>query len=551
MKSKLLDSAPEEAFDRFTQLAIALLDIPMSLVTFVDQDRQFFKSYYGLPEPWASRRQTPLSHSLCQYVVASRQPLIVQDARKVAELKQNLAIPELGMVAYLGFPLLVEDHALGSFCAADTKPHAWSQREVRIVQALANYVNEELALRIETRERQGAFLQELASFVDAELAARFEDFAHQKPGEQPHESEERFHILVNQAPIIIWQTDTYGAITFLNTAWTTFTGLTREESVGGGWLVAIHPEDRTNISAFWKWSRDLRWFSPIEVRVQRADGVYREMICHGSAYTNDKGRFAGYIGTLFNITERRELERHWETFLGIVAHELKAPLTAIQGNIQLAQRHLKRMTSDVDDLSVQKMQEMLTQVMKLLARNLEHLQIQTRQINELQDFARVQVAQLDFRMAPCDLVEFVRRVVRDQQVSHPQRIILFESPGEIPILVSADEQRLQQVLTNYLSNAFKYSSPEQPVQVGITLGGGFARVWVRDYGIGLSPEQQEQIWKPFSRVQEITAQVGLSGLGLGLHICKALIQGQYGHVGVESAPGKGTIFWFELPLLPA
>ena len=159
-KSQLLDSAPEEAFDRFTQLAVTLLDVPISLVTLVDKDRQFFKSYCGLSEPWASRRQTPLSHSLCQYVVTSRQPLIVKDARTVAELKENLAISELGVIAYLGFPLLAEGQALGSFCVLDIKPRAWSQREIRVVLALASLVEEELVWRIETRDPQKAFLQE-------------------------------------------------------------------------------------------------------------------------------------------------------------------------------------------------------------------------------------------------------------------------------------------------------------------------------------------------------------------------------------------------------
>ncbi len=551
VKSKLLDSAPEEAFDRFTQLAAMLLDIPISLVTLIDKDRQYFKSYYGLPEPWASRQQTPLSYSLCQYVVASRKPLIVKDAREVAVLKQNLAISELGVIAYLGFPLLVEDQALGSFCAVDTKPHTWSEREIKIIQELAKFVDIELVLRIETLERQKVIIQELASFVDTELALQMEMIERQKITEQLQESEERFRILANQAPIIIWQTDTSGAITFLNTTWFTFTGLPEQESLGNGWISAIHPDDRAEIISLCKRPLGIARPSHAEVRVQRADGVYREMVGHDSAYTDQQGALLGYIGTLFDITERKELDRQWETFLGIAAHELKAPLTAIQGNIQLAQRRLTRVLSDIDRLNSEKLQEILSEVMSLLTRNLENLQIQTRLINELQDLSRVQAAQFDFRMAPCDLVQFVRQVVLDQRVAYPQRIVLFDAPRDTPILVSADEQRLRQVLTNYLTNAFKYSSPEQPVQVGITLATASARVWVRDYGVGLSPEQQEQIWERFYQVQETTAPTGLSGLGLGLHICKALIQGQRGTVGVESAQGEGSTFWFTFPLLQA
>lgn len=551
IKSKLLDSAPEEAFDRFTQLAVALLDVPVSTVTLVDRDRQYFKSYYGIPEPWASRRQTPLSYSLCQYVVTSGQPLIVEDARKVAVLKENRSVTELDVIAYLGFPLVVADQALGSFCVIDTKPHTWSEREIKIVQKLASFVDEELILRIETLERQKTLIQELASFVDKELALQIEGFERQQAVEQLQKSEEQFHALANQVPIIIWQTDTSGAMTFLNATWLAFTGLSEQESLGNGWISAIHPNDRAEILSLGKQSSGIVWPSHAEVRVQRADGVYREMVSHGCAYTDEQGAPLGYIGTMFNTTERKELERQWETFLGIVAHELKAPVTAIQGNTQLAQRRLKRVVSDFNGLSSEQMQESVSQVMSLLARNLENLQLQTRQINELQDLSRVQVAQLDFHTAPCDLVELVQQVVQDQRVVHPQRTVLFDVPHGSPILVMADEQRLRQVLMNYLTNAFKYSSAERPVQVGITLADGLARVWVRDYGIGLSPEQQQQVWKPFYQVQETSARTSLSGLGLGLHICKALIQGQRGKVGVESAQGEGSTFWFSFPLLQA
>jgi signal transduction histidine kinase len=275
------------------------------------------------------------------------------------------------------------------------------------------------------------------------------------------------------------------------------------------------------------------------------------MLGHGCPYADPQGRWLGWIGTLLNITERQAFEHQWETFLGIVAHELKSPLTAIQGNLQLAQRRLARVIADRHGLSAEQLQERLTQVLSLLTRNQDNLQIQTRQIYELQDLSRVQVAQLDVRLAPCDLGECVRQVVQDQHVAHPQRRLLFDVPGDSPILVVGDEQRLRQVVTNYVTNAFQYSSPEQPVQVGITRAAASARVWVRDHGVGLSAEQQQQIWKPFSQVPGTTARTGLSGLGLGLHICKVLIQEQHGEVGVESAAGEGATFWFTLPLLQA
>jgi GAF domain-containing protein len=101
----LLDSPAEETFDRFTRLASTILKTPVSLVSLVDRDRQFFKSSVGLQEPWASQRQTPLSHSFCQHLVDSSEPLLVVDARIHPLLRDNLAVIDLGVVAYLGIPI--------------------------------------------------------------------------------------------------------------------------------------------------------------------------------------------------------------------------------------------------------------------------------------------------------------------------------------------------------------------------------------------------------------------------------------------------------------
>jgi GAF domain-containing protein len=135
----LFDSPSEEAFDRLTQLASRIANAPVSLVSLVDRDRQWFKSMVGLPEPWASRRQTPLSHSFCQHVVATNEPLIISDSREVDFLKGNLAIPDLNVIAYLGMPLTTSSGAgLGSLCVIDGKPRTWTEDEIAILSDLAS-----------------------------------------------------------------------------------------------------------------------------------------------------------------------------------------------------------------------------------------------------------------------------------------------------------------------------------------------------------------------------------------------------------------------------
>lgn len=149
----LLDSPPEQAFDRFTRLANKLLGTPLALVSLVDRDRQFFKSQIGLQDPWATARETPLSHSFCQYVVRDQQPLVVPDARCHAVLRHNPAIDALGVIAYLGVPLTTSDgDTLGALCAIDTKPREWNQQTIEILTDLAAFVMTEIELRLLGRQ---------------------------------------------------------------------------------------------------------------------------------------------------------------------------------------------------------------------------------------------------------------------------------------------------------------------------------------------------------------------------------------------------------------
>ena len=151
-RTELLDTLPELEFDRVTRLACRLLGTEVALLSLVDSDRQFFKSSCGLPEPWASARQTPLSHSFCQHVVASEKYLAIEDARMEPLVADNPAVFELGVIAYLGVPVLAPNgKILGSFCAIAPKPRAWSKDDIALMQDLAGIVESEIALRENAR----------------------------------------------------------------------------------------------------------------------------------------------------------------------------------------------------------------------------------------------------------------------------------------------------------------------------------------------------------------------------------------------------------------
>jgi signal transduction histidine kinase len=150
----LLDSPPEPPFDTLTALASRILGAPVSLISLLDNHRQFFKSQCGLPEPLASRRETPLTHSFCQHVASSGEPLVIPDARLDSRVENNPAIRDNGVIAYLGVPLFDgAGAAYGALCVICGEPRAWSERDVEIIQALAEQVMNEVNMRARMAEQ--------------------------------------------------------------------------------------------------------------------------------------------------------------------------------------------------------------------------------------------------------------------------------------------------------------------------------------------------------------------------------------------------------------
>ena len=147
-RARLLDSPPEQPFDRLAHFTSQLLDVPVVLMSIVDRQRQFFKAQVGLAVPLNTTRQLPITHSFCQWVVTGDEALVVEDARCDLVLSANSATIEMGIVAYAGVPIRVEpDETIGSFCAVDMKPRRWDPRELRALSDVAALVQALTALR--------------------------------------------------------------------------------------------------------------------------------------------------------------------------------------------------------------------------------------------------------------------------------------------------------------------------------------------------------------------------------------------------------------------
>jgi GAF domain-containing protein len=138
-RARLLDTPPEEPFDSLARFTAQLLDVPVVLMSIVDRQRQFFKAEVGLQEPLSTTRQTPITHSFCQWVVTADEAMVVEDARRDLLLSANPATVEMGIVAYAGVPLRADPgETIGSFCAIDIKPRRWDTRELRALYDAAS-----------------------------------------------------------------------------------------------------------------------------------------------------------------------------------------------------------------------------------------------------------------------------------------------------------------------------------------------------------------------------------------------------------------------------
>lgn len=266
-----------------------------------------------------------------------------------------------------------------------------------------------------------------------------------------------------------------------------------------------------------------------------------------------------------DITERERLQREqiegqarelilqntkeqMDEFLGIISHELRTPMTTIKGNVQLAKMRLqfamRSLPEENDGLF-----HILEEIHMMLERAERQANTQNRLIKDLVDSTRIQSGQLDLQEELSDLGAITHETMEDLKSSFPERILHYSLPEGENIPVFVDAERIGEVINNYVTNALKYAPEDQPIEVRLEKKGDKALFSVRDSGPGLSPSEQAHIWDRFHRVEGVKRQRGFAvGMGLGLYICRAIIEQHQGEVGVDSAQGEGSTFWFTLPL---
>ncbi|MEI4274087.1 SpoIIE family protein phosphatase [Klenkia sp. LSe6-5] len=275
-----LPAESDPAFERFARLVRAQLGVPVALVTLVSEQEQVFPGSLGLPEPWQGERRTPLSHSFCQHVVRSEEPLVVPDAREHPLVRDNLAIRDLGVVAYAGIPLRDQEGAVvGSLCAIDGEPHDWSATDLAVLRDLADACSSELQLRGVQRRTEAmaadhdADRTRWALAMDAGQVGSFD-----------------WHLATD---VLTWDDRLLEIF-----------GLTADTFDGNiaAFTKAVHPQDADRVSHAIQRAIDTLGFYEAEYRIVLPDGQNRWVQARGHALPDADGAPERLIGVAYDTT---------------------------------------------------------------------------------------------------------------------------------------------------------------------------------------------------------------------------------------------------------
>jgi PAS domain S-box-containing protein len=241
------------------------------------------------------------------------------------------------------------------------------------------------------------------------------------------------------------------------------------------------------------------------------------------------GTPGGSIITLIDITERKLMERAKDEFISLVSHELRTPLTIIMGSLMTA----RGPGITPDDVTV------------LLDNAISGSQSMAVVIDNLLELSRSQAGRLTLKSLPVDLPALTHAVVEKVHIRHPNYCYSVHIPPSLPP-VTGDPVRLERILHNLIDNAAKYSPKGSEIVIRVREDGGVLYASVKDSGPGIPRDKQSEIFEPFKRLDATKDQAG--GLGLGLIVCKRLVEAHGGKIWVKSEPGRGCTFTFTLPV---
>lgn len=360
------------------------------------------------------------------------------------------------------------------------------------------------------------------------------------------DSEDRFRLMADSAPVMIWVTDADKQFEWLNRPWLEFTGRTLEEERGNGWFDAVHPEDRERCAGIYHTSFEARQPFTMDFRLRRHDGQHRWVLASGVPRHSADGNFLGFTGSCVDIHERKELEerlaertkalrladRRKDEFLAMLAHDLRNPL----GPIANATAILKMMEGQTPAIAP---------VRQIVERQLEQLR---RVIADMRDVTRITQAKIELHKEKLGVADLIRQAVENVQGQLDSRGHRLEiRPPDEPLAVSGDLMRLAQALSHLLANAAKFTPSPGVIQLFADARGDTVRIHVKDHGQGIQPDFLPHVFEPFAQETQSKPRTN-HGLGVGLTIAKRLAELHGGDIEAFSeGHGRGAEFVLCLP----
>ncbi|AMR30099.1 hypothetical protein A0256_01040 [Mucilaginibacter sp. PAMC 26640] len=343
------------------------------------------------------------------------------------------------------------------------------------------------------------------------------------------ESEIRFRTMMETIPQIAWTNIPDGQVTFYNQRWYDYTGLDRTRNNNGGLETAIHPDDLKNVLSQYKSIRQTSEGGELQIRLKRVDGLYRWQLFRLMPVRNEDGTVQLWVGTATDIQELKLLQQQKDDFISIASHELKTPITSLKASLQLLDK-IKGNTSST----------MNAKLLGLANKSLDKVSVL---IQDLLNASKVNNGQLHLTKKQFSLSTMIDDCCAHL---HTEGVYTIRTEYHHEIQVIADEGRLDQVVVNFVNNAIKYASRSKEILIKIEKVNDMAKVSVIDNGPGISAEKIPHLFERYYQADSKGSQY--SGLGLGLYICSEIIKKHFGEIGVDTEVGKGSAFWFTIPL---
>ena len=480
----------------------------IELVTLAHADPSFVKRGYELRKqfpPSLEHATAGLPHVLQTGVSELYDHFDVNTSKNVQGIEFNSA-----MIV----PLKARDRILGALTFVLTKDSG------RI------YRHQDLTLAEELAQRAAIAIDNAYLYKKAQ-----QEIAERKKSEQRLlESENRFKVMADTAPVMIWLANENRQSDYYNKRYVEFTGLPVEELSGSQWKELMHPNDRIRFDKQVIPLYEKQVPFQVEFRLKRYDGEYRWILNSGTPRFDPHGNFVGYIGSCIDITDRKKAEKKKDEFISIASHELKTPLTSVKAFTQLLSRYFH---NKEDEKAINYLNRMENQLKRL-----------TVLVEDLLDVSKIQAGKLIFKEDVFVFDEIIEETIAEIQPTTEKHTILKE--GDANIRVFADRYRIGQVITNLLTNAIKYS-PQGKIIVKTMADQDNVTVAVQDFGIGIPKIKQAHIFQRFYRVDG-GEHDSFPGLGLGLYISSEIMKRHHGKMWVESKEGDGSTFYFTLPI---